>query len=290
MIRLRPPTPDDAEAVAALVIACDIADLGEPDYSLGTLHDEWAARDFTLARDAVVAEDDGRLVGYAALRGSKALGVVDPERVGEGIGTTLLDWCESRGRFAQEFGARNRRARALLESRGYVHVRSYWQMDRELADEAEPEPPPGVTLRPLALPADGDALYAVSDAAFSATADYENESREAFEDEHLRVHDLHPALSRAAERDGELAGFALVRRWGEDVAYLDLLAVDPRAKGGGVGGTLLRAVFAAAARDGLARVQLGVASDNPDATRLYERAGMTRRWRVDAYERPGMRD
>jgi ribosomal protein S18 acetylase RimI-like enzyme len=49
-------------------------------------------------------------------------------------------------------------------------------------------------------------------------------------------------------------------------------------------------VFAAAARAGLARVQLGVASDNPNATRLYEKVGMTRRFRVDAYEPPGMPD
>jgi ribosomal protein S18 acetylase RimI-like enzyme len=68
------------------------------------------------------------------------------------------------------------------------------------------------------------------------------------------------------------------------------LAVHPDAAGRGLGGTLLRAVFAAAAGAGAARVQLGVASDNPGATRLYERAGMTRRFRVDAYEPPGMPD
>jgi mycothiol synthase len=285
VIRLRPPTEADAEAVAALVIAADVADLGEPDYSLEDLRDEWAASEFELARDAVVAEEEGRVVGYAALRGSRALGVVDPGRVGEGIGGALLDWCEARGRYAQDVGERNARARALFESRGYAHVRSYWRMDRELQDDAEPTPPPGVTLRPLALPADGDALYEISDAAFSANADYEPESRQAFADEHLRAHDVDPGLSRGAERDGALAGFALVRRWPEGVAYVDLLAVHPDAAGGGIGGTLLRAVFAGAARAGLTRVQLGVASDNPNATRLYERAGMARRWRVDSYRR-----
>jgi ribosomal protein S18 acetylase RimI-like enzyme len=74
------------------------------------------------------------------------------------------------------------------------------------------------------------------------------------------------------------------------VAYVDLLAVHPDAAGHGIGGTLLRAAFAAASRAGFARVQLGVASDNPNATRLYERVGMTRRFRVDAYEPPGMPD
>jgi mycothiol synthase len=219
-----------------------------------------------------------------------ALAVVRPGREGEGIGTALLDWCESRGPHAQGVGDRNGAARALLESRGYVPVRHYWRMDAALRDPAEPEPPPGVTLRPLRLPDDGDALYAVSDAAFASAPDYRGESRAQFGDEHLGAHDLDPALSLVAERGGEPAGFALVRRWEDGVAYVDLLAVHPDAAGQGIGGTLLRAVFAAAARAGLARVQLGVASDNPNATRLYEKVGMTRRFRVDAYEPPGMPD
>jgi len=290
VIVLRPPRPDEAEAVAALVIAGDVADVGEADYTLGDLLDEWAAGEFVLERDAVVAEDAGELVGYAAVRRRSALAVVRPGREGEGIGTALLDWCEARGPHAQGVGDRNAAARALLESRGYARVRHYWRLDIELPDPAEPEPPPGVTLRPLRLPEDGDALYAVSGAAFRANADYHDESREQFGDEHLNAHDLDPGLSRAAEREQALAGFALVRRWPDGVAYVDLLAVHPDAAGRGLGGTLLRAVFAAAARAGLARVQLGVASDNPNATRLYERVGMTRRFRVDAYEPPGMPD
>jgi mycothiol synthase len=288
-VRLRPPRPDEAEAIAALVIAGDVADVGEADYSLGDLQDEWGASDFELERDAVVAEDAGAIVGYAALRRRNALAVVRPGREGEGIGTALLVWCEARGPHAQGVGDRNAAARALLESRGYVRVRHYWRMDIELRDPAEPEPPPGVTLRPLRLPEDGDALYAVSDAAFRANADYHEESREQFGDEHLNAHDLDPGLSRVAERENGV-GFALVRRWPDGVAYVDLLAVHPDAAGRGIGGTLLRAVFAAAARAGLARAQLGVASDNPNATRLYERVGMTRRFRVDAYEPPGMPD
>jgi mycothiol synthase len=289
VIRLRPPRPEEAEAVAALVIAGDIADVGEADYSVGALRDEWAASNFSLERDAVVAEDGGELVGYAALRDHDALAVVRPEREGEGIGTALLDWCEARGPRAQGVGERNAAARALLESRGYRPVRHYWRMDRELAGDAEPAPPAGVTLRPLRLPADGDAVYRVYKAAFSANPDYHEDGRERFGEWSLGGHDLDPALSRVAER-GELVGFALVRRWPEGVVYVDLLGVHPDGKGAGIGGTLLRAVFAAAARDGLARARLGVASDNPNATRLYERVGMTRHFRVDAYEPPGMPD
>jgi mycothiol synthase len=289
-MRLRAPTPADAEAVAALVIAGDIADVGEADYSLGALQDEWAASGFELGRDAVVAEDDGGLVGYAALCDHDVLVVVRPGREGEGIGTALLDWCEARGPRAQAVGERNAAARALLESRGYRRTRHYWRMERALQADAEPRPPAGVTLRPLRLPADGDALYAVYVAAFRSNPDYREDGRERFGEWSLGAHDLDAGLSRVAERDHAITGFALVRRWPDGVGYVDLLAVHPDAKGRGIGGSLLRAVFAAAARAGLSRVQLGVASDNPDATRLYERAGMTRRFRVDAYEPQGMPD
>jgi ribosomal protein S18 acetylase RimI-like enzyme len=133
---------------------------------------------------------------------------------------------------------------------------------------------------------EAEALLAVNEAAFAQNADYEPETPTTFAEHHLHVHNHAADLSRVAEVDGALAGFALVRRWPDAVAYIDLLAVRPDHARRGIGGTLLRAVFAAAAAAGLARAQLGVASDNPHATRLYERAGMTRRWRVDAYERP----
>jgi mycothiol synthase len=283
---MRAPTQADAEACANLVIKADIADLGEADYTLEDLLDEWAASDFDLANDAVIVEDhQGRLVGYAAFRLSKVVAVIDPDREGEGFGSALLDWCEAHSRARgfpkceQAIGEGNARARALLLSRGYERVRSYWRMDRPLGDEPEPD----LASRALDLPADGERLFAVNEAAFSRNADYEPETPATFAEHHLGAHDLDRGLSRVA---GEIDGFALVRRWPDGVAYVDLLAVDPAAQGRGLGTALLQSVFAAAAAQGLKRVQLGVASDNANAARLYERAGMRVRWRVDAYERP----
>jgi ribosomal protein S18 acetylase RimI-like enzyme len=66
--------------------------------------------------------------------------------------------------------------------------------------------------------------------------------------------------------------------------FIPTLAVHPDAAGRGLGAALLRGVFAAAGAAGLRRVELSVASDNPNAVRLYERVGMSQRWRIDAYE------
>jgi mycothiol synthase len=291
--RLRAPTLQDAEAVAALIAAAEIAELGEAEYTLEDLRREWGESGFALGRDAVLVEQDGRTVGYAAFRrGSRTVTAVDPQRGGEGIGAALLDWCEARGRerghakYEQAVGGGNPRKRELLASRGYARVRSYWRLDRELGGEPEPPLPAGVTLRPMDVTADADALLAVNEAAFAQTADYEPETPATFAEHHLQAHDHDPALSRVALTDGEIAGFALVRRRPDAVAFVDLLAVHPAAAGRGIGGALLGAVFAAARAAGQRRVQLGVASDNPRAVGLYERAGMRVRQHVDAYERP----
>jgi mycothiol synthase len=289
---IRPPQPEDAEAVAKLVIASDIAEIGEPDYTLEDLRDEWAARDFDLATDAVVLEEGGRIVGYAAFRGPDVLIVVDPERRGQGFGTALRGWAEDRARekgietLGQYAGDRNTAAREHLTAAGYERVRSYWRMELELdGSETPPQPPKGFAIRALDPAADVHAVYEVSDAAFSRNADYHPESETHFADEHLHAHNLRPDLSVVAEYEGRVAGFALVRDHGDKVAYVDLLAVHPDSAGKGLGSALLRTAYAVAAQAGFRSGRLGVASDNPNAIRLYARAGMTQRWRVDSYAR-----
>src|SRR3712207_8038982 len=66
--------------------------------------------------------------------------------------------------------------------------------------------------------------------------------------------------------------------------YIDLLAVDPAMAGRGIGSWLLAAVFARCRRAGLRQAMLGVASDNPRAAELYERAGMRVHYRLRSEE------
>jgi mycothiol synthase len=291
---MRPPADADAEAVAKLIIAGDVEDIGEPDYSLADLRDDWTAEDFDLASDAVVIAEGRRVAGYAAFRGSDALVTVDPGRRGEGLGSSLRAWAEARARekgiavLRQYVGDRNAAAREHLIAAGYERERSYWRMELDLdGSEKPPAPPKGFAIRPLDPAADAPALYAVNEAAFAANADYEPETERHFAGEHLRGHNFRAELSLVAVRDedGGIAGFALVRDHGQKIAYVDLLAVHPDAAGRGLGSALLRGAFAVAARAGFRSGRLGVASDNPQAIRLYARAGMTQRWRVDAYAR-----
>ena len=134
--------------------------------------------------------------------------------------------------------------------------------------------------------ADAPALHAIHEAAFSRVGGYEPTAEDAWTRREFGAHGFDAALGRVAEHDAAPVGFALARRWEDGVVYVPLLAVHPDAAGRGLGGKLLTGVFAAAARAGRRQVQLNVASDNPDAVRLYERVGMSQRWRVDDYQKP----
>ena len=74
------PRLDEAQAVTDLVIACDVHELGAPDFELDDLLTDWNMPGFDLELDAVVVEEDGRLVAYAAfIRGDYVDVYVHPE-------------------------------------------------------------------------------------------------------------------------------------------------------------------------------------------------------------------
>jgi mycothiol synthase len=281
--------------VLRVLHARDMADLGAPDFTLEDLLDQWRASDFELRSDAVVAVDGaGAIIGYAVLVIFGALAVVDPAREREGIGSALLEWTERRARHAgvdvlrQWVAGENAGGHDLLTRAGYRQVRSYWRLARSLEPGyREPHPVSGVTVAPIDPEVDARALYEAHEAAFATNADHEPGSFEAFRDRHLRAHDFDPTLSRVARRGNRIVGFVLCRRWAsEGAGFIDLLGVDPRERGRGLGAMLLMCAFASFAAAGLREAQLGVASDNPGALALYERVGMAQRYRTDVLEKP----
>jgi ribosomal-protein-alanine N-acetyltransferase len=76
-------------------------------------------------------------------------------------------------------------------------------------------------------------------------------------------------------RPGEVAGYAGAAVNGS-TADVMTIAVAPWAQGGGVGGTLLRALVRAVAEQGATELLLEVRADNAAAQRLYARYGFER--------------
>ncbi len=291
---LRAPRAADARAVFDMLVARDLTDYGVADIALADLHDQWTAKGFDLEADAVLAcSPGGRVVGYSAIHRPGAMGFVAPGHEGQGIGARLVAWAEQRERalgrerHGQAAASSNARARELFTARNYVYERSYARLVRAISGSETAPAAAGLELRPLAPERDARAVHALNERSFAGNPDYKPESLDEFVSEHLRAHDQAPELSLVAHAGGTLVGFLLARRWdAEAVGFIDLLAVDPQAQRLGIGSTLLRAAFARFAAAGLREAQLGVASDNPRAAQLYERAGMTPRFVVDTYHRP----
>ena len=294
-MRLRAPVLDDAPAVLAVFAARELADLGAPIHRLQDLREEWQGTELELEDDVRVVEAEaGRIVAYAAVRRHGTLAVVAPEYEGRGIGARLLDWAEGRERalghplLRQWVAATNASARALLTRAGYSKARSYWRLVRPLEGVGAPVPPPaGLHLRSVEVERDGSRLHALDDASFAGAPDYSPESLEQFREEHLQAHDFDAELSVVAEREGRIVAFLLGRRRDEEgVGFVAILAVDPEYQRRGIGTVLLRQAFASFAAAGLREAQLMVASDNPEALRVYERVGMMVQLQFDIYERP----
>jgi mycothiol synthase len=291
----RAPRPDDAPAVLAVLTAREVADAGVPVHGLEDLRDDWRASEVDLERDARVVESgDGRIVAYATVKRPGSLAVVAPDYEGRGIGSRLLEWTEGRERACgralhrQWVAAGNASARSLLTSAGYLRTRSNFRMTAPLDRVSDPvDAPAGVTLRPVEADRDAVALHALDDAAFAGFPDYTPETVGEFRQGHLAADGFDPGLSRVAEQGGRIVGFLLARRRSnEPVGWVEILAVDPDHQGRGIGAALLTQAFAAFAGAGLREAQLGVASFNERALRVYERSGMTPQVQFDIYERP----
>jgi mycothiol synthase len=293
-VKLRAPTIDDAPAALKVLLAREIADTGVPDYTLDDLLDEWRATEFDLTADSRVVEVQRRVVAYAMVHGPITVAAVAPEYEAQGIGARLLEWAEERERelgrseHRQWIGSGNERGKALLQAAGYELVRSYWRLGVRLEDLRDHPhvAPDGLRLRRLDVDEDAIPLHALDDASFADAPDYHPTSLQAYREEHLGAHDLDPQLSRVAELGGRIVGSLLVRRWTEArVGFVNILAVHPDHQRGGIGTALLADAFRLFRAAGLEEAQLGVASSNPRALSLYERLGMTPRFRYDTYER-----
>ncbi len=275
-MQLRSPTPDDASAVLAVVLAREHVDRGRTECTLADLQGEWSLGGFELAADAVVCEQSGgEVVGYAAVLRSHSVAFVAPQHEHKGAGSALLSWIQARERalgrthHRQAVASTNQRGEQLLLSHGYRHERSYLRMARKLEGAPREIADPCVSLRELDTARDALPVYVLDSNSFADSPDYIPMSFAAFRDEHLHAHDLAPELSAVAEHEGELVGFLLARRRREQLlGFIDVLAVGPRHQRRGIGTALLERAFAHFHRAGLSEAQLGVASSNPLAMAL----------------------
>jgi mycothiol synthase len=287
----RAPAREDAEAVAALISACQISDTGETDMSLDELLDDWHTLDLT-EEAVVVTAPDGRTAAYADVFNRSFVivsiyGYVHPDYRGVGLGRYLVAWGErwTRERMPQAqanarvvaqhyINSANEGARRLLEGSGYAPVRGIYVMETRL-DEAPPLPhwPADISVRTFIPGKDERAAYEAVEDAFR---DLWGRPRNPFERfvRETEKENFDPSLWFLAVEGDEIAGLTLCKTLAGE-GWVDVVGVRCPWRNRGLGLALLRHAFSEYYRRGTHRISLSVDAESiTGAPRLYGRAGM----------------
>jgi ribosomal protein S18 acetylase RimI-like enzyme len=290
---LRPAALADAEAVAALIAACNAADYDEPLLPAREVHKLWQTPGFRLAHDAWVAVDQGgHLFAYAHLLRHQpasfdpAVYVAPDRRTGE-MEALLLARLEAGAREAAPAGGvqlvarvseRNVSGWRVLESAGYRRSLTFMTMEMRLdTPPAEPRWPEGLAVANFDPSRDARATYQADE---EASVDKGYHRPMTFEQWAARM-DLNgercdPALWFLARDGAAVAGVALnFQVGGTGIGWVDHLGVRRPWRGRGVGRALLLHTLGAFFRRGIRRARLNVDAESlTNAPRLYESVGM----------------
>jgi mycothiol synthase len=293
LFRLRAAEAADAEDVAALVAAMDVALLGSTDYAVADLMDEWRQTD---PGDRFAVVDGDRLVGYGTIEEGPTHGQTDgyvhPQHFGRGVGSFLVAELE---RKLAERGATQVQnatlvvdtgAQDILRAHGYAEIRRFWHMRTELAEAPlEPNWPGGLTATPFEV-ADAEAFHTAYEDAFTDHWQHHPETFEKWRKANVEREDFTPELWTVV-RDGDeiVAGtICLPERLG--AAWVARLFTRRDWRRRGIGDALLKDAFGKFWRSGKRTIGLGVdAQSDTGANRLYERAGMHVHWGAVVFEK-----
>ena len=250
----------------------------------------------------VVRDAGGAMVGYAHLdTADEKLGgqlvaelAVHPDRRGRGAGTRLVEALLDRadlpaevtesdtdtGRLRIWSHGEHPGALRLAERFGLGRVRELWRMGRELDEVAEPDLPPGVTIRAFRIGADEPDVVRVNHRAFSW-----HPEQGGMTESDLRVKEQEDWFDAAGfllavDADDRLLGFHWTKVHPDGTGEVYVVGVDPDTQGNGLGRSLTVAGLRHLRETGCRRVMLYVEADNAPAVRVYQRLGFER-WDTD---------
>jgi ribosomal protein S18 acetylase RimI-like enzyme len=310
---LRRPTPDDVPAILELAHASDVAAVGEPDFTAEEVREALTEPNTDPARDCwLVVEAGGRVVGWGYPHNPTGGDrdfievYVWPEEGLPAQRPLLALLMERMTERAAELGHDEYVVRAgaiptekpyieALTDAGFVFVKQHARMQMSLAGvpATVPEPPAGVTIRPVRPADEGEMrrFHAVIEQAFR-----DSDHLSTGYDDWRRQVDAEPVISYdewfVAEVDGEIAGVlqssdsgAEEDEGGVKEGWVKRLAVLRAYRRRGLGEALLRRAFATYAGQGRRRVGLGVDMANPTrAARLYRAVGMNPLYEANIYQ------
>jgi mycothiol synthase len=289
---VRPPVPADAEAVAALKRAVELARHGESYVTPDHVLEEWSLPRLALDGDVWLVENAGAVVGYGLCwveeppAGIVAELVVDPACGSLGVDELLLGLCEARAdELAREAASASSRTLGVWahesdESRlelyrrhGFERTGAFVRLERDLGDRLEtPAWPPGITVAAFRPGVDDAAVHIAYEEGFR---DHAGPGEPDFDDwlrAHLAQHDPDDALWLVAWDGDEVAG-GIEATLTPAGGYMGELFVRLPWRGRGLARALMLQECLELARRGVRTAYFGVDTANAGAMHLHESVG-----------------
>ncbi len=275
----RPLAPGHESAVAAVMAAGQLEDLGEIVIEEADIVSDWQRPSFDVGASTIGVFDGDRLAGYAELSGGdRGDAAVDPAYRGRGIGTYLASWMQAQARdrgigtigMPVPEGSPGDR---LLESLGYRVRWTSWVLALPEGQTIPDRPlPPGFAVH-TATESDHRAAWNVIEDAFLEWSVRDRQSFEDFSAQVMQRPGFEPwNLRVVTDASNQVVGAALILI-ADDTGFVEKLAVRKDLRGLGLGQALLADSFSEARAHGASRAELSTDS-RTGALGLYEKVGM----------------
>jgi len=295
-------TPEDAPAIAELLLASDIAVLGRSDYTLTEVEADLRRSDL---EHTGWYDESATLIGYGWVGRFEQTSKIEIDAYvhpqhDSALGDEVLATLEARGvELAAEAGhdhadfdtaayRQDARTRGWLAARGFEMATTFTRMRIDLPGRGPaPQPPTGVVVR--RSDAQDDDLRLALDIHEKAFTEHYGHVPRTFEKfrEQFHEHGTDWSSLWIGDVDGQPAGLLIgtAQFVEEDNAgYVRIVGVLPEARGRGLAKALLQTYFAAAQDDGRTAVLLHVDQANvTNALGLYESVGMRAVLQIDAW-------
>ena len=289
MILIDHPQSSEIDAVFAFMNALDTLEFGVADSSREDLEGDWEQLD--LGRDAWAVRKEGKICGFASLRGANGRFMLDlyvhEVLTPPGWSDQLLIAGENRlvqlkqkdlnhdmYQLTVYASSVNSETNAILARKGYEVHSWHYRMQIDFSDQVDPVGwPEGFVVREFRQDDEAE-LYQLIQSTFDwgdrVTTPLETWRRLLF-----RGGRYEPELFMLVRKEGRLVGAALC--YDESpTGWIRQLAIAKELQGQGYGSMLLRHAFHAFSQRGLTSAGLGVASVNQKACLFYERCGMSK--------------
>ena len=296
-LTVRPLRRDDAAAVAALMAACELHDVGEVLIEEADIVGDWQRPAFDIGSQTVSVHDGGRLVAYAEVyKGRWGDAAVEPAYRGRGIGTALARWTQAvaardGGSLVGQPVPGDSAGERLLSDLGYRTLWTSWVLELPAGQAIEPQPiPEGYAVREPLGDADHRAAWTVNEDAFLEWSERERATFEEWSANVVNRPGFEPwQLRLMVDPSGEVVGMAFVIV-SSGCAYVDKLAVRKDRRNRGLARALLVDAFESGRAHGGDRSELSTDS-RTGALGLYEKVGMQvtsvwRHWAIDVAPAP----